>query len=267
MLRVALSPIELNWIVTLRPWIRWLRTVPRAARAARGLRSTAALIRFLAPTGHHRDAHVYVRGLDHPLHIRAGTTDADVVVDAFAGRYHLPLSDQKPRIVWDLGCNIGVTVAQMAALYPDATVIGVEPDPGNAAAARVNVRSDRCRIIEAAVWTTAGTVNLWRAPGREAGSHIADQGIRVRAMTPSELLTDTGPPDFVKMDIEGAERSLLADGAEWLHDVQEIRVECHGRYTTTDCARDLERAGFVAKVIPARFARDSVIGTRTSSGT
>jgi hypothetical protein len=37
-----------------------------------------------------------------------------------------------------------------------------------------------------------------------------------------------GPPDYVKMDIEGAERRLARENNGWLQRVGSIKVEVHG---------------------------------------
>ncbi len=52
------------------------------------------------------------------------------------------------------------------------------------------------------------------------------------------------PVDFVKMDVEGAEREILADASAWADRVRAIKVEVHAPYTLEACRRDLERAGF-----------------------
>jgi FkbM family methyltransferase len=205
-----------------------------------------------------------VRDLPQPIVLRPGTTDWTVVRSTFADQHHLPLVG-RPTLIWDLGCNIGLTAAHFAVSYPGAQVVALEPDPENAELARRNTAwlGERCTIVEAALWSAEGTVSFSITPGREAGSHVSESGdATVRAVSPPTLIAEFGPPSFVKMDIEGAERELLAAPAAWLSAVQEIRVECHGTYTTADCAHDLEAAGFRTRVIPERMARDSVVGFR-----
>src|SRR4051812_12114214 len=59
------------------------------------------------------------------MRLRPGSTDADVAVEVFVHRLHLPPVPDV-RLVWDLGANIGLTMAHYAALYPEAHVLGVE---------------------------------------------------------------------------------------------------------------------------------------------
>jgi hypothetical protein len=55
--------------------------------------------------------------------------------------------------------------------------------------------------------------------------------------------------DFVKMDIEGAERVVLADASRWASRVRCLKVEVHPdkavpRYSIEACMADLKRHGF-----------------------
>jgi FkbM family methyltransferase len=142
-------------------------------------------------------------------------------------------------------------------------VVALEPDPGNAALARANTGAyGNCEIIEAAAWVETGTVSFLTEAGREAGSRAHPHGqLTVSALSLDDLASRTFPPDFVKMDVEGAERSLLTHATEWVASVKEIRVECHGDYLA-QCVGDLGRLGFETEVVKERWARDSVIGWR-----
>lgn len=198
--------------------------------------------------------------------IRLGTTDAEIAWSAFCLTTHLP-TRTSPRRIWDIGANIGLTAAHLACLFPDARVVALEPDPDNARLARVNTAPyDKCEIVEAAAWTETASLPFRSEAGREAGGRIHEAGhLTVEAVTLNELVLRTFQPDYVKMDIEGAERMLLNDQTEWAVAVQEIRVECHGSYTIAECARDLERLGFRTEPRPERWARPTVIGYRTDA--
>lgn len=187
--------------------------------------------------------------------IRPGTSDADVVWDTFVGRYHLPPRDLPGRpvaLIWDLGSNIGLTMADLAVRFPRARILGVELEPANAALARANIApwQDRCELLEAAVWTHDGTIAFDGAAGEEHGFRVAEAGPRSAAAIGLDTLRARGAdgPDYVKMDIEGAERDVLRTATAWSADVGMIKVEVHDPYTVEDCAADLARLGFGAAV-------------------
>lgn len=195
---------------------------------------------------------VRVRALENrEALIRPLTSDAAALRDAFAGLYHLPPSSLPPNAtILDLGANIGLTAAHYAVLAPTAHVVAVEMDPGNAALARKNVEPwrDRIEVITAAVWWESGTISYSAPPGHEYGFHIADSGDAntrtCSAITVGELVGTYGRIDFLKMDIEGAEREVLVSAGDWADKVDAIKVETHGHYTADRCARDLEALGF-----------------------
>lgn len=200
-----------------------------------------------------------------PVHVRPRSSDRWVLRDVFLRRgVHLPpppLDEQDLRCIWDLGSNVGLTVAHMAARFPRAKIYGVELDEENAKLARRNVAAwgDRCEVIRGAVWAEDGEVGY--APLREGDelsfSASADttrgDDPRVPAWSLNTLFgryTPDGAIDYVKMDIEGAEREVLTTGTEWARRVRGLRVEVHDGYALDDCARDLQALGFETSIWP-----------------
>jgi FkbM family methyltransferase len=193
--------------------------------------------------------------------VREGTADVDTVWDVFIHRYHLPPARVQRRgmhLVWDLGANIGLTVADMAQRWPESRVIGVEMDAANADLARRNFDawSERAEVIQAAAWPEDGEAWYHRWPGGTSAYHLRPptpgeepQGPVVPTLSLDTLLERCGggPVAFVKMDVEGAERELLRRNTDWAAQVGCIKVEVHGDYTPEDCVADLERLGFRAR--------------------
>jgi FkbM family methyltransferase len=194
-----------------------------------------------------------------PISIRAGTKDADVVFNTFVHQFHLPprnLPARQVKVILDLGANIGCTMAHLAGRYPQATVIGVELDSDNASMGRRNIApwGGRCRLIEGAIWPYDGEVQYDRVVGAEDGFRVCTgsdgQGGRMttaRSISLSTLVREWCPPgqaiDYMKMDIEGAERGVLQTNTGWSDRVRCIKVELH-RYSPEECEADLGRLGF-----------------------
>jgi FkbM family methyltransferase len=208
-----------------------------------------------------------------PIRVREGTADVDTVWDVFVHGYHLPPAKVQRRgmhLVWDLGANIGLTMADMALRWPESRVVGVELDADNAALARRNFEpwDDRAELIEAAVWPEDGETWYHRWPGATSAYHVHEptpaekpQGPVVPTLSLNTLLERTGGPvAFVKMDIEGAERDVLTQNTEWAAQVGCIKVEVHGDYAPEQCMSDLERLGFEARRDRRHDA--AVVGTR-----
>jgi FkbM family methyltransferase len=193
---------------------------------------------------------IRLRALDGaPVFVRPGTADADVLIGAFHGRYHLRgvhLDD--PKLIWDLGANIGLTIRQMSVQFPAARIVAVELDEENLALARRNVAdvADRVELLHGAVWPDPGTLSYGVADGEgQDAFRVADGGTAsAPAITLDELLDRFGPPDFVKMDIEGAEEEVLARHTGWSASVPRIAVEYHHPFTDAACERALRDLGF-----------------------
>jgi FkbM family methyltransferase len=199
-----------------------------------------------------------------PFHVRPGTTDLVTLLQAFLDSYHLPPAqalDPEPRQICELGSNVGAGVVALAARFRAAKILGVEPDPENAALARVNVApfGRRCRILETAIWdeetdlivegerSSGYTVRPWR-PGdpRERA---------VPATTVGALLDDAfpdGPIDYLRLSIEGTEPRVLARGHSWAERVRSIRSELHPHhgFGADDSVALLEDLGFEAWAEP-----------------
>lgn len=195
-------------------------------------------------------------GVRFDLVVRANSSDATVLSETFLGRHHLPpipLADVRSAL--DLGANIGLTIAHLAALCPAVHIVGVELDPDNVTLARKNVEpwQDRCEVVEAAVWCTDEPLRYHIAQGAECGAVVSPSGERrARGLSLNSLLDQLGwdRVDFVKMDIEGAEREVLRRNTAWAHRVHSIKVEAHGDYSPEQCVRDLRKLGFRTALDP-----------------
>jgi FkbM family methyltransferase len=202
--------------------------------------------------------------------LRPDTTDAVTLRDTFRDGVNVPaeLASRSVRWALDLGANIGITVLQTAFLHPEAHVVAVELDPDNAELARRNCADlgDRVTILQGAVWTEDGEVAYERERGNEYGFRVVQgsSGPRTGALSTATIVSHVPPEeriDYVKMDIEGVEASLLAgEAAGWTERVDLIGLQVHDPYTLADCARDLAALGFRPRVEPRRT--NYIVGAR-----
>lgn len=199
------------------------------------------------------------------VQVRRRGSDGRVVYDVFVHEFHLPPRGAVPRaaaLIFDLGANIGLTMAQFACMFPQATIVGVELDANNAACCRANILQwrDRCTIVQGAVWTNDGLVSYEYDEdcqyGLAARSSQDSFGPATRTAAAFSLNTlvdrhaRDGMIDYIKMDIEGAEREVLRQHTEWAERVSCIKVEVHGNYTRGECLADLSALGFETREDP-----------------
>ena len=208
---------------------------------------------------------VHVRQVPIPLGCRPGTTDAAVLYDTFAGRYHLPAVPlgNAPTIV-DLGANVGYTAVDFLVRYPSSRVIAVEMDPNNCQLARRNLEpfSPRVELVEAAFWGSDGTIHYG---GTTAWGFRVDEGASdgqtARAVTLETLFAtcNVARADYVKMDVEGAEARVIVPEARWLERVDAIQVECHPPATPERIMEVLRGFGFQCS-----WDRRGILGRRSA---
>jgi len=144
--------------------------------------------------------------------------------------YNFTSLNKRPLII-DCGSNIGLSILYFKKIYPDARVIGFEPDPAIFKALVHNVESFHCKHVELhnqAVWITNGSIDF-QIEGGFSG-RIPKYGDTSRIVTtPCVRLNDylNNEIDFLKIDIEGAEYKVILDCRNQLKYVKNIFIEYH----------------------------------------
>ncbi len=218
---------------------RWDRF--RAAATELGLR--AAVGRQLPAwlrTRDETDTWIQPRHATHPVLVRGGTSDAEVLYQVFVEREYGCLDDLRDvRLVVDCGANVGYSSAYFLSQHANCRVVAVEPDPANFAAMCRNLAAygDRVTPIRAGVWShTAGLVmsedryrdgREWARqvrpcqPGEKADFEGVDIGSLLAASGHERI-------SVLKVDVEGAEAVIFAENYRpWLDKVDAIAIELH----------------------------------------
>jgi FkbM family methyltransferase len=168
--------------------------------------------------------------------------------------YHIApslLPTDNVRVIIDCGANIGITSLFLAARYPGATILSVEPHPENFALLKANVAEvPRIWPIRACVTGTPQSAVRFTAHEAAWGNRITTDtyGMLVPAITIEELCKQNGIDkiDLLKLDIEGAEEQVLKSGT-FLTRTEHIIVELHGDYGFQSFQHDIARYGFKAQ--------------------
>jgi FkbM family methyltransferase len=144
---------------------------------------------------------------------------------------------EQPVLILDCGANVGYTAAYLLTRFPRATLIAVEPDPGNASMLRQNLApfGSRVSIKETAIWSHETGLVLESTAGARAEFarqvREVERGEKAQLMATDilSLLEESGHEriGLLKVDIEGAERVLFRHSTAWMHLVDNIAVELH----------------------------------------
>jgi FkbM family methyltransferase len=174
-----------------------------------------------------------------------------------------PWPGAEPRIL-DLGANIGLSVLAFKRAFPRARVTALEPDPRLFEVLRRNVHGNGftdVTLIQKAAWSEATRLRF--LPDGADGGRALPPSASVQTGATLEVETADIPGllraesyDFVKMDIEGAERVVVPASAGALESVSFIFVEYHGASTEmpvlASVVGPLENAGFQIQVHTVR---------------
>jgi FkbM family methyltransferase len=183
---------------------------------------------------------VHVRGYPFPFHFRHATTDKYIIVEVLlSGQYECLLGARDVHTIIDAGANIGTTSVFLLNAYPDATVIALEPDPGNFAVLARNLSYYGARAIplQQALWHRSEPLVLDRGHFRDGGEwsfQVKSTGSsdrpEVEGLTLDELVNafNLDTVDILKIDIEGAERHVFGPSRPASLDrVTTIAIELH----------------------------------------
>lgn len=145
-----------------------------------------------------------------------------------------------PRVILDLGANVGTTTLYFNAVCPEARIIAVEPVPHTYDLLRENTRHlENVTCVHAAVTDAVGVATIHSGARSLASSLTPDEELEtaheVPAVTLEHLADAVGieKADVVKMDIEGAEAQVIRASAAWLSAAETIVFEFHQAHTAT----------------------------------
>jgi FkbM family methyltransferase len=186
--------------------------------------------------------------------------------------YHFKAKTNRPYIL-DCGANIGLSVVYFKRLYPQSQIIAFEPDRAIFEILSKNIRSfgyDDVELHNRAVWNSDTDLNF-TSDGADGGrlsvAHDKPDSL-VKAVRLRDYLDRK--IDFLKLDIEGAETTVLADCTESLRNVDALFVEYHSfaaqPQTLNELVETLAQAGFRLHIHAPMPAPQPFIKRRTEMG-
>ena len=204
------------------------------------------------------------------VRFRANRTDSGTLLSTFYYKFHLPapgLLDGTVQRVMDLGANIGATTLDLCNHYPSAQVIAVELDADNVRVLQGNTDRlrDRVAVVHGGIYCEDSSLT-YRKRGVASDSFqlrpLSSAGdpamVSVQARSLNTLferfLGSHEVVDYMKMDIEGAERAVLTCNAEWSRRVRCLKVELHDEYQLCEARRDMTELGFKVVVDHVHWA-------------
>lgn len=192
-----------------------------------------------------------LRGSGAVVHVRHGTPDVAALGEVFYERQYEPpeavaafLADLgRPPAILDLGANVGYFTVDASLRFPGSRIVAFEPDRANAELMRRTLDANGldAELVEAAASASDGEVPFLQ--GGFTLSRIEPGAEPVPAVDVLPRLRDF---DLAKIDIEGGEWALLADGRFAENAPRALVLEFHTHLVLpgADAERTLTEAGY-----------------------
>ena len=178
---------------------------------------------FLREIGHPAGAYPYtLRASGAKVRLRHTVPDGATLAEVFHSHDYLPpealaaaLAD--PRRILDLGANIGLFGIYAATRWPQASIVGYEADPANAAIHEQTIAANglagRWRLERMAAGAHDGEIEF--AAGMAMESFVVgaggDPGVPTIKVAMRDVMAEVAGADLMKLDIEGGEWEILGD--------------------------------------------------------
>jgi FkbM family methyltransferase len=153
-------------------------------------------------------------------------------------------------VFYDIGANVGFYSLLASRLIAPGKVIAFEPLPINVSYLRRHLDLNRCRnveVLEVAACDQEGEANFEQEATLSMGRLDNQGNLRVRTSSLDALLhgQEIPPPNYVKMDIEGAEFRALLGAEECFRKYKPtLFLATHGRDVHENCCKLLRSWNF-----------------------
>lgn len=146
------------------------------------------------------------------------------------------IADRENPLIIDCGSNIGLSIIFFKTIYPTSRIIGFEADPKVYKILKINLDTFGYHDVEIqnkALWDQEKIIEF-ESEGADCGrvtiknNESNTDKVEIAAVLLSTYLCQIAEPvDLLKIDIEGAETSVLKECSDYLHKVNNLFVEYH----------------------------------------
>lgn len=153
-------------------------------------------------------------------------------------------SDKQNPVILDCGSNIGLAALYFKSIYPLSELHCFEPDPDNFKLLEKNLKQNRYsnfNLHQKAIWKDNNGISFI-VMGSEA-SRISEidheKTVTIETQSFASLLESFQKIDLLKLDIEGAEKTILLEKGINLNHVNNLFIEYHGKAEETATLRKI----------------------------
>ncbi|QEC66773.1 FkbM family methyltransferase [Panacibacter ginsenosidivorans] len=173
--------------------------------------------------------------IKYPVYFRKNSSDFTVLYTILLAKSYEFKIKQPPAVIIDAGANAGYASIYFANRFPGAAIYAVEPDAGNFEMLKKNAAPyPQITCLQKAIWNKHAALIIKDAGNGEwafAVEEITEKNKgEIEAITLTDLLSNYDLPtiDILKIDIEGSEKEVFAEGYEpWLSKTKYLVIEVH----------------------------------------
>lgn len=163
-------------------------------------------------------------------------------------------TNQSTIAIIDCGASFGLSIVYFKENFPDAKIIAFEADQNIFESLSANIAAFNYKdvqLVNKAVWISEDETLTFANEGSLSGHLVSgpheESGFQSVKTTRLKKYLQT-KIDFLKVDIEGAENTVIYDIAEDLHNVETLFIEYHSSLDEKQCLGDIlsivSKAGF-----------------------
>jgi FkbM family methyltransferase len=162
-------------------------------------------------------------------------------------------------VVYDIGANVGYFSLLAAVLSGEnGKIYAFEPLPRNIEFLRKHIALNKglnIQVIEAAVSSHSGEAFFELGASSAMGHLTAEGGLRVNMVSLDTLVSngEIAPPDYMKIDVEGAEHDVLRGAEEIINDYQPLLfLDTHQRSAHYNTIQILEQHHYQFEILDGK---------------
>lgn len=187
--------------------------------------------------------------IKQPIWFRPGTLDEHIIDRLLVRRDEYKFPMLEPKLVFDIGANIGAATILLHQIYPKAVIHCFEPEPENFEILRMNTEHLGAQVVlnKVALSNHNGTAMLQSSDNPQNLGGFSLHNLPDKPAFPQQqvpvvrtkfYMEKVGIPEVIKIDCEGAEHDILMDVPDitkvlWiageLHNVRDYELLAHLR--------------------------------------
>ena len=179
-----------------------------------------------------------IKEISQPLFLRNNTTDITVFYQIFLFKQYQIKTKVSPKFIIDCGANVGYSSVYFANIYPEATIIAIEPEYSNFQMLLKNTEAyPNIKCLNNGIWNKSVNLEIIDSGGGnyafitkvvENKSNKTVSAVSINDIVEKFCMEEIG---VLKIDIEGSEKEMFEENYNsWLSVTDIIIIEMHDRY-------------------------------------